>query len=79
MTLNEALAIRINELLEEQQMTQYALFKASGVSPQEIDHIRRQRNNMNSFNIIFQLAHGFGMELSEFIDTPLFLYKNITD
>ena len=79
MKFNEALAERINELLAEKEMTQYRLAMNSGVAAQSIDDIRRQRNQTNAVNIVFQLAQGFGMTLKEFFDSPLFDIENITD
>lgn len=79
MTFNEALATRINELLKEEDMTQYRLAMNSGVVAQSIDNIRRQRNKTNAVNIVFQIAQGFGMTLKEFFDSPLFDIENITD
>ncbi len=79
MTFNEALATRINELLKENDMTQYRLAMNSGVVAQSIDNIRRQRNKTNAVNIVFQIAQGFGMTLKEFFDSPLFDIENITD
>lgn len=79
MKFNEALAERINELLAEKKMTQYRLSANSGVPAQSIEDIRRQRNQTNAVNIVFQLAQGFGMTLKEFFDSPLFDIENITD
>ena len=79
MTFNEALAARINELLSEKGMTQYRLAMNSGVTAQNIDHIRRQRNQTNAVNIIYQIAQGFGMTVKEFFDSPLFDIENIID
>lgn len=79
MKFNEALAERINELLAEKKMTQYRLAMNSGVAAQSIDDIRRQRNQTNAVNIVYQLAQGFGMTLKEFFDSPLFDIENITD
>lgn len=79
MTFNEALAARINELLSEKGMTQYRLAMNSGVTAQNIDHIRRQRNQTNAVNIIYQIAQGFGMTLKEFFYSPLFDIENIID
>ena len=79
MTFNHALAERINELLSEKGLTQYRLAMNSGVTAQNIDHIRRQRNQTNAVNIVFQIAQGFGMTLKEFFDSPLFDIENITD
>ena len=79
MTLNEALSVRIQELLKENNMTQYALFKKSGVSAQAINKIIKQKNKMNALNIVYEIAQGFGMSLLQFFDSPLFAPENITD
>ena len=79
MTFNQALAERINELLAEKGITQYRLAMNSGVAAQNIDHIRRQRNQTNAVNLVFQIAQGFGMTLKEFFDSPLFDIENIND
>lgn len=79
MTLNEAIALRIDELLREKNMTQYRLAVNSGVAAQSIHDIRRQKNKTNAVNIIYEIAQGFGMELPEFFDSPLFRGGNITD
>ena len=79
MTLNEAIALRIDELLREKNMTQYRLAANSGVTAQSIHDIRRQKNKTNAVNIIYEIAQGFGMDLPEFFDSPLFRDGNITD
>ena len=79
MTLNEAIAIRINVLLKEKSMTQYQLFLNSGVPPQSISDIRHQKNKTNAVNIIYNIARGFNMPLNKFFDGPLFTLENITD
>ncbi len=79
MTLNEAIATRINGLLAEKNMTQYRLAMNSGVPAQEIDNIRRQKNKMTAVNIIYQIAQGFGLTLKEFFDSSLFEDENVMD
>lgn len=44
MTLSEAVAIRLDELMKERNITQYRLFKLSGVAQTTIGDIRLQRN-----------------------------------
>lgn len=79
MTLNEALATRINELLQEKGMTQYRLSMNSGVPAQSISDIRNGRNKTNALNIVYDIAQGFGISLIQFFDSPLFAPENITD
>lgn len=79
MTLNEALVARIKELLQENGMTQYRLAMESGVVPQSISDIMHMKNKSTAFYIIYDIAQGFGMDLPEFFDSPLFRDGNITD
>lgn len=79
MTLVEALSQRINQLLKEQCITQYRLAMLSGVSQTSISDVRLMRNNTVSIHIIFDIAQGFGMDLQNFFDSPLFSYDSIID
>lgn len=79
MILNEALALRIEELLQENKMTQYRLAINSGVTAQSIADIRTQRNKTNALNIVYEIAQGFGLSLKQFFDSPLFEPENLTD
>ena len=79
MTLNEALSIRIDELLAEKNITQYRLAIKSGLPSQAISKIRLQRNKMCAVNIIYEIAQGFDMTLEEFFGSPLFGKENLTD
>lgn len=79
MALNEALSIRIDELLAEKGITQYRLAIKSGLSSEAISKIRLQKNKMCAINIIYEIAQGFDMTLEEFFSGPLFSKENITD
>lgn len=79
MTLNEALSIRINELLEEKNITQYRLAMNSGLPSEAISKIRLQKNKMCAINVIYEIAQGFDMTLEDFFSSPLFSKENITD
>lgn len=79
MTLSEALSIRLTELMKERSLTQYRLFKLSGVAQTTIGDIRLQRNKTVSILIIHELAQGLGISLYDFFDSPLFKDDNITD
>ena len=77
MTIAEALAARVNELLKHHNMTAYKLFTLSGVPQSSIGDIRHMRNKTVNIKLIYEIAQGFGMELPEFFDSPLF--RNIVD
>lgn len=79
MTLSEALSIRLIELMKERNLTQYRLFKLSGVAQTTIGDIRLKRNKTVSILIIHELAQGLGISLYDFFDSPLFKGDNITD
>lgn len=79
MTLNEALSIRIDELLKKNNITQYRLAIKSGLPSESISKIRLQKNKMCAINIIYEIAQGFDMTLEEFFSSPLFSKENITD
>ena len=79
MTLSEALSIWLIELMKERNLTQYRLFKLSGVAQTTIGDIRLKRNKTVSILIIHELAQGLGISLYDFFDSPLFKGDNITD
>ncbi len=79
MTLAQALSERVNELLKDKHMTQYKLFKLSGVSQSTISDIRNMKNGTVNTRIIYERAQGFGMDLKEFFNSSLFKGDNITD
>ncbi len=79
MTLNDALAARIEELLKEKEMTQYRLSMESGIAASMISEIRHCKNKSTALYIVYDIAQGFGMDLPEFFDSPLFRDGNITD
>lgn len=79
MSLNEALSKRIKELLFQNDFTQYKLFKLSGIYQSEISKIINQKTKKVAVTTLYALAQGFGMNLSEFFDSPLFKNNNIID
>ena len=79
MTLAEALAARIDELLEQTGLTQYQLAKRSGLAQTTIADIRKMRNKGTNILNLSAIAQGFGMDLPQFFNSPLFYGENITD
>lgn len=79
MTLSEAVALRLEELMEERHLTQYRLYRLTGVAQSTIGDIRLQRNKSVSLLILHELAQGMDMTLYDFFDSPLFKGNEITD
>ena len=72
MTINNALSMRIKELLKSKNMSQYRLEQNSGLSHSQLGFILKNRNNSVNFKTVIMLAQGFGMTILEFLDSPLF-------
>ena len=72
MSLAEAIALRVEELLKEHNLTQYKLYKLSGVSQSSISEIRSKKNKAPNLYIIYELAQGFGISLFEFFNCEYF-------
>lgn len=78
MTLSEAVATRIDELLDEKKLTQYRLAQLSGLAQTTIADIRKINKGTNIQNIN-AIAQGFGIDIAEFFNSPLFKGDSITD
>ena len=79
MSLAEAIALRVEELLKEHNLTQYKLYKLSGVSQSSISEIRSKKNKAPNLYIIYELAQGFGISLFEFFNCEYFKEFSIVD
>lgn len=75
--VNQALALRINELLAEKKMTRYKLAMNSGVSHSTLKNIMHETVKDNLLSTTILIASGFGMTVSEFLDSPLFEEQNL--
>ena len=77
MTVNRAVALRVSELLLKNQMTQYRLEQNSGLSHSRLGCIMREKNRTVTLSTIMLLAQGFGISLTEFLDSPHFDFENL--
>ncbi len=76
-SVNHALALRIEELLKEKKMTRYRLAMQSGVPHSTLYNIFKESLKDNLLSTTILIANGFGMTVSEFLDTPLFSEENL--
>ena len=79
MTLQKAIAVRLNEILEEFKITPYRLSQLSGIAESSISDIRSQKCKTLSIPILYQLLDSIEMGLDEFFNSALFMRENITD
>ncbi len=75
--VNNALVLRINELLKEKNMTRYKLAMESGVSHSTLKNIMHETVKDNLLSTTILLASGFDMTVSQFLDSPLFNEENL--
>ena len=76
-SVNHALALRIEELLKEKGITRYKLAMDSGVSHSTLKNIMHETVTDNLLSTTILIASGFGMTVSEFLESPLFLEENL--
>lgn len=72
MTVNDAVAKRISDLLEEKKMSQYRLEQNSGIQHGSMQCIMNGRNKTVTLSTILLLAKGFGISHIEFLNDEIF-------
>jgi transcriptional regulator with XRE-family HTH domain len=77
MTVSEAVARRISNLLKERNMTQYRLEKNSNIQHGTMQCIMNGRNKTVTLSIVIMIANGFGMTVDKFLDDPLFKLEEL--
>lgn len=76
-TISQAVALRIKELLEERKMTLYKLEKESGVLHGTMSNILYGRNKGVNLATIIQISRGFDISYQEFLNSPIFAEENL--
>lgn len=77
MTVNDAVATRILQLLTQKNMTQYRLEQQSSIQHGPMQWISNRKSKTVTLSTVMMIANGFGMTVLEFLDDDLFLYKNL--
>ena len=73
MTVNNAVAKRISELLKEKNISQYRLEQKTGIQHGSMQCIMNGRNKTVTLSTVIMIARGFDMTPSEFLDNEIFL------
>lgn len=68
----QAVVHRINTLCERYDMSIYELAKLSGITQSTLNEIMQGRSERPRIDTIKKIAFGFGMQLPEFFDDPIF-------
>ena len=77
LTVNDAVARRISELLKEKGMSQYRLEQESGIQHGSMQCIMNGRNKTVTLSTVIMLARGFNIPLTEFLDDDLFRSEDL--
>ena len=77
MTLNEAFAIRVKELMKEKKITQYKLCQQTGLYPSTMNYILHAKTKASNFKSMALIIRELGISLTEFFDSPVFNLDNI--
>ena len=77
MNISQAVAIRISELLKQNNMTQYKLEQKTGISHDTIKSIMKGKAKGVNLKTVIAIADGFDMTISEFLNNNLFFYENL--
>lgn len=72
MLISEAIRRRINELLDEQQISAYRLSYRAGLSSSIISDCQRGKVKEPTVSSLVHICEGFHMELKDFFNSPLF-------
>lgn len=75
--LNEAISGRLSELLLEKEMTQYQLYRKSGVPKSTISNIVNCSYDSVKLRVIHELCQGLSIDLPQFFSSPLFREENL--
>ena len=75
--LNQAISIRLNELLKEKNYTAYRLNAQSGVPKSTIGNILNCTYDSVKIRVLYELCQGLEISLTEFFNSPLFSIDNI--
>lgn len=77
MKLNQAVSLRLQTLLSENDMTQYQLSSRSGVSKSTISNILHCHYDSIKLRIIHELCQGLSISISDFFASTLFDEDNL--
>lgn len=72
MKLTKAIAIRVKNLLDERDYSQYDLYKLGGVPRTTVNDVVNNRKKRVSTETVYQICSTLGLTLEEFFADPLF-------
>ena len=79
MLLEDAVALRIEQICIERKMTKYALSEASGVPQTTLTSIKKKRSTSVKLKTLYAICEGFEISIKDFFDSPLFDRNTVHD
>ena len=77
MTLNQAFAIRVKEILKTKKITQYKLCQDTGLYPSTINYILHAKTKASNFKSMALIIRALGVSITEFFNSPVFHFDNL--
>lgn len=77
MNISQAVAIRIKELLKVRGISLYRLERTACLSHETVKSIMKGKAKGVNLKTLIMIADGFGLTVSEFLNSDLFLYDNL--
>ncbi len=77
MNISQAVALRIKALLIKYNLSQYRLEQMACLSHDTVKSIMKGKAKGVNLKTLIAIADGFGITVSEFLDSELFLYDNL--
>jgi DNA-binding Xre family transcriptional regulator len=72
MLLSDAIRKRIKNLLKENNMNIWKLYKATGVSASTLSYFMSGKRELINLKTLLHICEGFDIELKDFFDDPIF-------
>ena len=77
MTLNQAFAIRVREILKMKKMTHYRLEQETGIYHSSMNAILNNKVKASNFKSIALIIRALGLSITEFFESPVFDFDNL--
>ena len=77
MTLNEAFAYRVKEIMKEKKITQYKIAQSTGIYPSTMNYILHGKTKASNFKTMSLIIQALGVSIPEFFQSPVFDFDNL--
>lgn len=77
MQLNDAIRLRLEQLMEENNISRYQLSCNAGLNPSQLNDFFRGKISYPRIDTLYLLCEGMNITLDDFFRNPLFSIENI--